>query len=194
MKHISFLCLMLAFAAWTLPSCNTDNKPKDSEKVADKANDAKTETKRSEEDANVLVNVASSDMFEIAAAEMATTMATQASVKEFAQMMRNEHPKMMEETRMLAAKKAYTLPSTMANEYMTDIEGMRKWTKGKEFDTKYMKAQVDQHQKILDDVEKRMAASADMDVKAWAQKASSAVRMHLDKAKMISDQLDKMYK
>lgn len=186
--------LLLALATWTLPSCNTDNRPKDSEKVADKANDAKTETQRSEEDADVMVNVASSDMFEIAAAEMATTMATQASVKEFAGMMRNEHPKMMEETRMLASKKSYTLPTTMANSYMNNIEDMRKWTKGKEFDTKYMKGQVDQHQKVLDDIEKRMAASADTDVKAWAQKASSAVRMHLDRARTISDQLDKTYK
>ncbi|MEO6039815.1 MAG: DUF4142 domain-containing protein [Saprospiraceae bacterium] len=194
MKHIPFLSLLLALAISSLPACTNDNKPKDSEKMADKANDAKTETKRSEEDANLMVSAVSSDMYEVAAAGMAVTMATQASVKEFASMMQMEHPKMMAETQALAAKKAYTVPTTMANDYMSNIEDMRKWTKGKEFDTKYMKGQVDQHQKMLDDIEKRMAATEDTDVKAWTQKASSGVRMHLDKAKMIQDQLDKMYK
>ncbi len=193
MKHIPFLSLLLALTMWTLPAC-TNDKPKDSEKAADKVNDAKTETNKSEEDAELLVNAASSDMYEMQAAELAATMATQASVKEFANMMRTEHMNMTNETKALAAKKAYTLPTAMANDYMEDIEDMRKWTKGKEFDTKYMDDQVDHHQKMLDDIEKRMAATVDSDVKAWTQKASSGVRMHLDRAKMIKEELKTMYK
>jgi len=193
MKHARFLSFLLVLAVFALPACNND-KPKDSEKVADKANDAKIETKRSEEDAALLVTAASTDMYEMAAAELATTMGTQASVKEFANMMRSEHMNMSNETKSLAAMKSFTLPTAMSNDYMTNVEDMKKWTKGKEFDTKYIKNQVDTHQKVLDDIEKRMAATEDTDVKAWTQKASSAVRMHLDKAKMIQTDLDKMYK
>ena len=193
MKHLPFLSLLLALAVWTLPACNND-KPKDSEKMADKANDAKIETKRSEEDAALLVTAASTDMYEMAAAEVAATMGTQASVKEFANMMKTEHMNMSGETKSLAGMKSFTLPTTMSNDYMSNIEDMKKWTKGKEFDTKYIKSQVDTHQKVLDDIEKRMAATEDTDIKAWTQKASSAVRMHLDKAKMIQTDLEKMYK
>ncbi len=193
MKHLKFFSLLLALASFAMTSC-TNDKPKDSEKMADKANDAKTETKKSEEDAALLVSAVSSDYYEVGAAEVAATMATQASVKEFATMMMTMHKTMMDETKMLAAQKGYTVPTMMANDYMTDVNDMKKWTKGKEFDTKYIKAQIDQHQKVLDDVEKRMSATVDSDVKAWTQKASSAVRMHLDKAKMIKDELDKMYK
>lgn len=193
MKYIKFFSLLLFFAGLTLTACNND-KPKDSEKVADKINDAKTETNKSEEDAQLMVSAVSSDYFEVEAAKVAASMATQASVKEFATMMQNMHPTMMEETKALAAKKAYTVPAMMGNEYLDEVADMAKWTKGKEFDTKYIKGQVDQHQKMLDDIEKRMAATVDTDVKAWAQKASSAVRMHLDKAKMIKDELDKTYK
>lgn len=193
MKYIKFFSLLLALATFTMTAC-TNDKPKDSEKAADKVNDAKTETNKSEEDAEMLVNAVSSDMYEVGAAEMAATMATQASVKEFASMMMTMHKTMMEETKMLAAKKAYTVPSMMANDYMDDMEDMKKWAKGKEFDTKYINAQIDQHQKMLDGIEKRMAATVDNDVKMWAQKASSGVRMHLDKAKMIDEALDKMYK
>ena len=193
MRHIKILSLLLALAGFTMTAC-TDNQPKDSEKAADKANDAKTETNRSEEDAELLVNAVSSDYFEMAAADVAAGMATQASVKEFATMMKTMHQTMMDDTRALAAKKAYTVPSMMANDYMDDIEDMKKWAKGKEFDTKYIKNQVDQHQKMLDDIEKRMAATVDSDVKAWTQKASSAVRMHLDKANAIKSQLDVTYK
>ncbi|MEO6759133.1 MAG: DUF4142 domain-containing protein [Saprospiraceae bacterium] len=194
MKHVPFLSLLLALVAFTLPACNNDNKPKDSEKMADKANDAKTETRRSEADADLMVSAVSSDMYEVAAADMAMNMGTQSSVRDFARMMTTEHPKMMEETKSLASMKAFSVPTTMANDYMSDIEDMKKWTKGKEFDTKYIDAQVDQHQKMLDDIEKRMAGTEDTDVKAWTQKASSAVRMHLDKARMIQEDLKKMYK
>ncbi|MCY7328938.1 MAG: DUF4142 domain-containing protein [Saprospiraceae bacterium] len=194
MKYIKFLSLLLALAGFTMTACTSDNKPKDSEKVADKANETKTETNRSEEDAQLLVSAVSCDYFEVAAADVAATMATQASVKEFATMMKNMHPTMMEETKALAAKKGYTVPTMMANDYTDDIQDMQKWTKGKEFDTKYIKGRIDQHQKMLDDIEKRMAATVDNDVKAWTQKASSGMRMHLDKANKIKEQLDVTYK
>ncbi len=193
MKYLKFFSLLLALASFTMTSC-TNDKPKDSEKMADKVNDAKTETNKSEEDAEMLVNAASSDMYEISAGETAAMMATQPSVKEFANMMVTMHRTMSEETKMLAAKKAYTLPTMMANDYMDDVKDMKKWAKGKEFDTKYINGQIDQHQKMLDGIEKRMAATVDNDIKMWAQKASSGVRMHLDKAKMIDEELDKMYK
>lgn len=194
MKNAKLLFLLLGLACWTLPSCDQNDKPKDSEKMADKANDAKTETNRSEEDAELMVNAVSSDLYEIAAAEMAATMATQSSIKDFANQMLTAHRSMMDETRALAAKKAYTVPTTMANDYMTNIEDMRKWAKGKEFDTKYMEGQVKQHEKMLEQIEKRMNSTADSDVKMWTQKASSGVRMHLDMAKKIDDQLDMVYK
>ena len=193
MRHLKILSLLLALASFSMTACTSD-KPKDSEKAADKVNDAKTETNRSEEDAEMLVNAASSDMYQISAGEVAAGMATQPSVKEFANMMVTMHKTMSDETKMVAAKKAYTLPTAMANDYMDDVEDMKKWTKGKEFDTKYINAQIDQHQKILDGIEKRMAATVDSDIKMWAQKASSGVRMHLDKAKAIDGQLDSVYK
>ena len=196
MRHLKFFSLLIAITCFAMTSCNNtnDNKPKDSEKVADKANEAKTETNRSEEDASLLVNAVSSDYFEIAAAEVASTMATQASVKEYAGMMMAIHKTMMDETKMLAGQKAYTVPGAMANDYMDDIEDMKKWTKGKEFDTKYINGQIDQHQKMLDNIEKRMASTVDSGVKAWTEKAAAEVRKHLDRAKMVKEELDKKYK
>lgn len=193
MKYIKFFSLLFALAVFTMTAC-TNDKPKDSEKVADKMNEAKTETNRSEEDAQLMVSAVSSDYFEVEAAKVAASMGTQSSVKEFATMMQNMHPTMMEETKALAAKKGYTVPAMMGNEYLDEVADMAKWTKGKEFDTKYIKGQIDQHQKMLDDIEKRMAGTVDSDVKAWTQKASSAVRMHLDKANAIKEQLDVTYK
>ncbi|GEM_PF-1689234 len=196
MRHLKFFSLLIAITCFAMTSCNNanDNKPKDSEKAADKANEAKTETNRSEEDASLFVNAVSSDYFEVASAEVASTMATQASVKEYAGMMMAIHKTMMDETKMLAGKKAFTVPGAMANDYMTNIEDMKKWTKGKEFDTKYINGQIDQHKKILDNLEKRMAATADTDIKAWTEKASSEVRKHLDRANMIKEELGKKYK
>ncbi|MBC7775019.1 MAG: DUF4142 domain-containing protein [Phycisphaerae bacterium] len=187
------LFLFIALACFTLSSCD-DNKPKDSEKVADKANEVKTETNRSEEDAELLVNAVSSDYFELAAAEQANSMSTNASVKEFATMMMMEHKTIMEETRALAAKKGYTVPNSMSNDYTSKLQDMAKWKKGKEYDTKYMDDQLDHHQKMLDQLEKCMARTNDTDIKMWSQKAAAGVRKHTEMAKTIDTKLEQLYK
>src|SRR6185295_14088767 len=96
MKNVKFLTLILALSCWAFTAC--ENKPKDAEKVADKANDAKTETTASAGDAELLVNAASADMFEIAAAELAVTMATKSSVIDFANQMIAAHKQMLDGT------------------------------------------------------------------------------------------------
>jgi len=193
MKTSKNLFLFLSVVFLALVGCN-NAQPKDSEKAADKANEAKTETNRSEDDAQVLVSGASNDIFEIAAAEHAVTMATNPQVRDFATRMIPVHKTMLGETRSLAARKGYTIPSVMGNDYMDDIEDMKTWKKGKEYDTKYMEGQVDQYQMMLDQIEKRMANTKDSDIKMWAESAAGGVRSHLEMAKSISTQLEVAYK
>ena len=120
MKTSKNLFLFLSVVLLALVGCN-NAQPKDSEKAADKANEAKTETNRSEEDAQALVNTVSSSYFQIAAAEQAATLATNPQVKDFATRMTEVHNVMLGETRSLAARKGYTVPSVMANDYIDDI-------------------------------------------------------------------------
>lgn len=194
MKTVKFLLPILALTLWTLTSCGDTNKPKDSEKVADQANEPKTETNTSQEDAESVVNIVSANYFEIAAGEQAKTMGTAAAVKEFADMMVKDHTMMNDETKALAAKKNFTVPSMMGNDYMSKIDDMKKWVKGKEYDMKFADNMVEGHQKVLDELEKRARDTKDPEVKAWAEKGAAAVRMHIDKARALDTQMEEMYK
>lgn len=173
---------------------NCETSQNDAKKMADKANDAKTETRASEMDADALVKAVNINYYKIAAAEYAATQATQPQVREFANMMRTQHMAMNDKTKSLAASKSFTAPAAMSNDYMNDIENMRKWEKGKEFDTKFINEMVDAHQEALDMLEKCQRESNDADVKAWATESASGVRNHLDMARRLDDQLSNMYK
>lgn len=192
MKTIKMLFFVAVAGLIALPACN--DAPKDPAKRADEANEDKTETRKSENDAETLVDAATSDMMEIQSSQIAVTMGTQQSVKDFANMMIQEHQNMSTETKALAAKKGFTLPTALNADKMEDLEDMKKWAKGKEFDNKYIEEQVDMHQNVLDKLEKCMAATQDSDIKTWTEKAVGHVRMHLEKAKMINDQIDAIYK
>ena len=185
MKIVKLLTLCMAFSAFV--ACG--DQPKDSEKAAQDMNEEKTDNNKNEEDAETLVQAAGSDMLEIESSRMAVTMAVSPAVKEFANMMIQEHTMMSQETKALAAKKNYTLPTAMPNDYMDDLEDMKKWEKD-DWDNKYIEAQIDQHQKVLNELENRASRTQDADIRAWAQKAMTHVRTHLDKAKMIDDQID----
>lgn len=192
MKTVKIFLLPMTIAL--LAACTDNSKPKDSEKMADKANDPKTETVRSENDAEMLVDAVSTDYFEIAAADEAKAMATHADVRDFAMKMSQMHTMMLNETVALANKKSFTVPSMMGNAYLSDIENMRKWAKGEEFDTKYIDAQVDLHQKVLDKLERTVANTQDTDIKMWAEKAAAEVRTHIEMARAIDNKLDVAYK
>jgi putative membrane protein len=193
MKKVKMLFFAAAMGLIALPGCK--NEPsKNPEERAEEANEAKTETNRAEEDAETLVQAAVNGMMEIQSSQVAASMATQPSVKEFANMMITEHTNMSNEVKSLASKKGFTLPAALDADHQEDIEDMKKWAKGKEFDNKYIEEQIDMHEKTLDELENRMAKTADSDLKMWAEKAAASVRTHLGRAKQINDEIDAIYK
>ncbi len=193
MKIIKNLFPFISIVLLAMLGCN-NAQPKDSEKVADKANAAKTETQQSEEDAKILVNAVSSDYFQIAASEQAVLMASNPQVKEFAGRMIQMHKTSLGETISLAARKGYTVPSMMSNDYTDDIEDLKKRKKGKDFDTQYMKGQTDQHQSLLDQLEKGMADTKDSDIKMWTETMVGGIRSHLQLATSINTQVEESNK
>jgi putative membrane protein len=186
MKTVKLLIFSLTVAA--LAACNNDTKKNPAE-AAQEVNEERTDTNKSEEDAETLVEAATSDMMEIQSSQKAATMATSAAVKEFAAMMIEEHTKMSNETKELAAKKGYVLPTSLSQDKMDKLADMDKWDK-KDWDEKYMEMQIDMHETSLREIKNRHDRSNDADIKAWAVKAMSHVQMHLDRAKQLEDNVD----
>lgn len=135
-------------------------------------------------DRNFIEDAAKIGMAQVAISRIAAEKATNPQVKEFAQMMVNDHGGANSELTMLAASKSVMLPAKQPN---TD-----KWTKkkaGKDFDEDYMEKMVDDHNEAVEHFEREAKRGDDADVKAFAAKTLPTLQAHHTRAKEIKKAL-----
>jgi len=146
---------------------------------------------------------------------MAAQRAVNPDVKRFAQMMIDDHTKAGADLKQVATM--YNIEFTPQNEDKhKDLMDRLSKLRGGQFDKEYMKAMVDGHQDVVDDLEGRVDSTASLkdritdhdkadkqvvaeksdnavaaSVNAWAAVTLPVVRRHLDEAKSINDSLDR---
>ena len=203
-KHLSFFS-MLCLVGF-LSACNNSSN-KDAVDKADSANEKKADSGSAmsndsnksttpasatmsvdKECADFMVKAADGGMEEVQMGRMAADKATNQRVKNFGQMMVEDHSKAGDELKSLARQKNVTLPATVSNDHQKDMDDVNKKT-GKDFDKKYMSMMVDDHQKDISEFEKASKNTKDADVKAWVDKTLPVLRKHLDSAKAINKSL-----
>ena len=131
-----------------------------------------------------------SDMFEVESSKVALKRSTNSEVKAFARMMIKAHTQTTADLKAAIAKSGQTLlpPSTLPDDKAKALQDLKD-ADAKDFDKKFMDAQVDGHQAALD-LMARYAKDGDVaDIKDFAGKTAPAVQEHLDKAKAIRDAL-----
>ena len=130
------------------------------------------------------------NLSEIKLAKLAVKRATNAEVKELAQMMIDHHAKMYDETAALAKKKGVSIPDTIA---MGDVDGYNDLSDkdGVDFDKKYVDLNIDAHQKAIDKFEAANSSDKkDDDVKTLANGALPQIRSHVDKLIKLQAKFD----
>ena len=138
-----------------------------------------------ETDRTFVMEAASGGMMEVELGRMASQTANSERVKNFGNMMVQDHTNANNELRAIASTKNITLPDSMMAKHRKHID-MLKTKSGREFDRAYMSMMVTDHN---EDVSKFQAASnnaADADLKNFATKTLPTLRMHLDSAKAIN--------
>lgn len=188
MKKLS-LAAMIAVAALSFQACN--NAAKDSKETADSVNAVKDTTTNGstgiavdKDDAKFATEAANAGMTEVAAGKVAAEKATNAQVKEFANMMVTDHTKVNEELMEIAKKKNITLPTAPDADHqkmLTDLSAKS----GKDFDKAYVDAMVEGHKKVESMLEDASKNCKDADLMAFATKTLPAVKMHLAKIEAI---------
>lgn len=196
MKKTVFIWLLLPLAF----ACNTQTK--DSTEQADSANEAKSDTTQKMMDTSAspsgaiavdeptskfLVNVADVNMAEVQLGQMAREKAMSQRVKDFANMMVNDHTNATNELKTLAANKNVTLPTSVDEDHQKKMDDLNKKT-GKDFDKAYMDMMEDGHESTIKDFKKN-TDNKDADVKAFVDKTLPTLQMHLDSAKAIKKAL-----
>jgi putative membrane protein len=132
---------------------------------------------------------------EIEQARLAKTKAKDADVKKFAQHMITDHTKARQSGQKLVKQQQLITQDNSvatelgngADETLQSLRGVQ----GAEFDRMYMAAQVEQHQKVLDMLDKQLILSADSpELKAELAKAREMVEKHLTEARELQQRLD----
>ena len=192
MKKLS-LVAMMAVAALSFQACN--NAAKDSKDTADSVNTVKDSTTDGstgiavdENDSKFATAVANGGMAEVALGKIAAEKATNAQVKDFANMMVTDHTKANEELMGIAKTKNITLPVAPDEEHqkmMTDISAKT----GKDFDKAYVDAMVDGHKKTASLLEDGSKNCKDTDLMAFATKTLPVVKAHLAKIEAIQSSM-----
>jgi putative membrane protein len=178
---ISLLCILL----WT--ACS-EKKQDDSKEVAEDQNEEKFDTTNLEADTEFAVEAADAGMLEVQAGSLALSKASSTKVKEFAQMMIDDHTKANEELKALATGKNITLPSAISDKHKKKYDDLAEKS-GTDFDKAYADMMVKDHKDAVDMFKKAADKCKDQQIKAWAAEKIPALEQHLSTAENINKEI-----
>jgi len=146
-------------------------------------------------DANVVDVLTVANQGEVDYSQIGAEKATNASVKQFAQMMVQDHGSMLDAVKSLTSKLNVTPAANdkvndLQKENQKDITDLNGKKVGKDFDKEFMEEQVDMHQETLDLLNDLDGKTTNADLKTAIGEAKPKVQAHLDQAKAIKDKVD----
>lgn len=177
------VCIMVSALMFISMSCGDTRK--DSAEMAEDQNEEALGNK-SDDDAEFAVEAADGGLMEVQLGTLAVTKASSPEVKQFAQMMVDDHTKANNELKALAQQKNITLPTTLGNENQRKVENLREKT-GAEFDKEYMDLMVKDHKDDIDEFEDQAQRGNDPELKSWASSKVAALRQHLQEAERVQE-------
>ena len=127
----------------------------------------------------------SSDMFEIESSQLALQMPRNPAIRSFAQMMINDHTRMMNEMMAMAGPMGMNMASMpMMPKHSAMLQRLRSASAGN-FDMMYKREQIMAHQEALM-MHRTYAARGDNPaLKAMAARAAPMIEMHLSRARAL---------
>lgn len=173
--------------AVVLTSVSCGDSRQDSTEVAEDQNEERLSNKE-DDDAEFAVEAADGGLMEAELGTLALTKAASPEVKQFAQMMVEEHSNANNELKSLAEQKNIVLPTTMGNERQRKFNDLSEKT-GTEFDKEYIDLMVRDHKEDIDEFEEQAEEGQDAGLKAWASAKVPVLRKHLQEAERIQEAL-----
>lgn len=185
-KLFSICCISILSIG--LFSCGSNH---DSVETANKVNESRIDDHHMnihEDDAAFLVKATESNMLEIELGHLALRIASHQDVKNYAQMMVDDHTKANEKVKELALAKNVTLPSALGSEDQKHYDEMSKMT-GKEFEKHYINMMVDGHEEVLKAYRTEADKTSDAELRAFASEMLPTIMKHQEDAKRIKEKL-----
>ena len=169
----------------------------------------------SNSDKNFVSNQLADGMAEVELAKVARDHAASADVKQFAQMMIDDHTKAGDQLKQIATSNSIPVETKIDDKHQNLMDKLSKLN-GADFDKEYMSAMVDDHQDAVSDLRSRVDENRSatdrltgknpenpaavkpeqsdnrvtMSINEWAANTLPTVEQHLDRAKQIKDNVD----
>jgi putative membrane protein len=184
--------LFISFSSLVIIACN--NAGKDSVEQADSANrEARKDTMTTAPvpDANTsafLVDATNGGMAEVQLSRIAVERSTNAAVKNFANLMINDHTSANDQMMALAAKKNVALPSDVSDENRKKSDELMKKS-AKDFDKEYVDMMVKDHEAAVNLFERASNNVSDAEVVSFINNILPKLRSHLESVKALKKSL-----
>jgi putative membrane protein len=172
--YLGFLSLSL----FVIHSCN-DGNADDSKEIAEDQNEERFDDRKSEKDANFLVEAAAINLEEIKLGELAQQKGTMADTKSLGKMMVDEHTTALNDLKALAADKGISIPEVLTEDGQDAYDDLQEET-GMDFDKEYCGMMVRGHKRAIRKFENTSSNAEDSDIRNFASSMLPSLRTHLE--------------
>lgn len=183
-----FLSLFLLGCLITGTSCGSNNKQQDSKEQAKEENEKNFNGSGMADDINFLIETASAGLMEVQLGQLAQQKGLSPKVKEFGETMIEEHSKVNEDLKQLAAKKNVSIPIKPGEKDLKQVKELSS-LQGSNFDKAYMKTIVQNHEKDIARFQIQAEKGKDPEIKAFATNTLSDLLLQLEVATTINNSL-----
>lgn len=139
----------------------------------------------SEADSTFAMAAANSDMTEIQSSQIALQKARRPAVRQFAQMMIDEHTRSTQRLMTIAQGKNIVLPTALDAQHQQMVDQLNPVPAGPRFDREYLRMQVMSHQQTLATMQQYAANGTDPELKQFASDMVPVVQNHLQMAQRL---------
>lgn len=190
MKSSGVLTIAIA-ATMVFAACN--NASNNSVDNADSANSAKIDSGDiglQPGETEFMVKATNGGLTEIELSKLAQQNSKNERVKNFADMIIQDHTSANSQLATLAGTKNVTLPDSLSQDSKSDVDKLSRKA-GKDFDKDYMKKMVDDHKKTIDDFKDELNDVKNPQLQAWITNTLPTLEKHLDSAQVIDSVIRK---
>lgn len=201
MKKLT-VSLLFLIGAWSFQACgnngenntNTDSTTTSTTTEGTNSTDtagsmSTTDTSHaqaSQQAINFVKKAAIGGMMEVQLGQMAQQKASNPRVKNFGQMMVDDHSKANDQLKTVASQQNIEVPTTLDDDHQKHVDNLSKKT-GKDFDKAYMSMMVDDHKKDIGEFQDAAKNTNDQAVSNFATSTLPVLQKHLDSAQAIKD-------
>lgn len=131
-------------------------------------------------------------MTEVEMGKIAVQKGTNDQVKALGQMLVDDHSKMNDQLKQLAAKDNFTLPTSLDPKHQAEVNKFQKMSSGAAFDRAFLREAVADHTADIGKFQTEANAGNNQDLKNLASSALPTLQNHLSKAQAAQNAVGSM--